>query len=443
MLAGSLNVSSNQVVADFSRKLGMQIDPAPYGKIYTDVCGEGAQASQQADSRFAKSLDNFLRDVKATPMPPSYRLFLKGGERCPESSPANVRYRELDAVYTAITFSLLSQENFSTVSKIERLVMDAVSRHSRFWYNETEKPDLNFKRLVDIYALLREPSKFYRALIDFMGSQKGPREPRLLEWEKKLMQHETFNGSMSDYLRIASSDHLKDNLALSTWLLLKYGENTIVSRVFVLQASLLSGNKTMEAWVHMVANLASGQKLFNARRWLAEMSLDFMEGAIRVIREDVKKSKYLPEGYAESIIKSMERHIRIYSAPLLDIQKQEALNRAGSPKEYEDLVDFNFSDDGESGGTTGTPNSSTPQFNSPAASASGTSLSSKAIGAGVLSGHTLLRSSGNVMHSFGARAQLAGAQMMTQPAAITPLSIAHHFYAFPPAIPVIPQLVPW
>ena len=178
------------------------------------------------------------------------------------------------------------------------------------------------------------------------------------EWEQYLaQQHSSLDGSLSDFARIAEHDGTGEAFPFSLLVLLKRGGKDIFDKVANLEATPLKGNKTIKAWVHMVAYLAAHEKLSDrAIREIVEGTLNIIESSVRSIQDDAKGYGRSQELYKKTAIASMEDHVLHYSAALL----KEQLDGVVSFYDYVDAKGGSKGE-GEPNGSPGVPVAGTPQ----------------------------------------------------------------------------------
>jgi len=258
------------------------------------------------------------------------------------------------------------------------------------------------------------------------------------EWEQYLVeQHRSFDGSLSDFIGVAESDGTGRDFANSLLALLNGGDQDIFDRVLNLKTGPLQGNKIVEAWVHMIVYLVSNGMLQDGvRQRLAELALESMESAAEDITREDRKN-----GYARATIEEMERRVRSFSAPLLDINEQAVLDGVGSFSAYNERFAKKYwkMTGGKSDGSPGTPSSVPPQGAAPTSTpATSAAAPEGAITGFVASGETYTPEIADTTAEFnpqdnvtanvrGVDSSLMGAHLAAGMAVVTPLMIAPHF----------------
>jgi hypothetical protein len=465
--------SSARVLAEYSTRWQMSMNPSEFRQSYEVACGEYPNDDPSAEIRFAQSLRKFFETRVQNPenIYFDYKYSMRAENGCPEGSPTSALREQLAERYMNINFvaGMMHLKLNGEISKEDSLLIDAMSDYATAMQHElnagllshdklvamdtesrnywamkqvVEMTNVELKKLltslitwVDVQPSLRQqvqdarqpqfPSRFadvveaavhigekfsklrrtasmesetigerkqregqinaleIKAIFEFQSlfavlvtrEEGKPKLPPLFadleaalidfdqkEWEQHLaQQYSSLDGSFSDFARIAESDDTGAAFAYSLLTLLKYGERGIFDRVINLETSPLKGNKTVEAWVHMVVYLAAHEKLSDqASREIVERTLDLMESSVRSIQDDAKGYGRSQELYKKTAIESMEDNVLYHSAFLLKEQ-------FGNVSSFDDYLYARGGrgGDGESNGSPGAPSSDLPPVAAP------------------------------------------------------------------------------
>lgn len=384
----SLDVISSRYEQVFNTKF----DQDGMREVYNNNCEGGVSWDGAAESRYVGSLGSLLRDIDTRAAVPTnpysyYARFLSEGRNCPENSPARLR----EGIREYITTSLQGyHEGLNMIAVFENLTVD-VSEEARKAGKTTElavvdqsvleveqflgplenfiqrvksEQNLTYEQLLllrDVADILKGP-KSYGFKMALMGliewTSESPKFPRTFDklvkeakqfdpdaWERYIREnHQEFDGH---YFFLGNGAYHDTDLTTNRSLLslLNHGESSLVRRVLNLRADVFRGNKIVEAWVHMVAQVTSYEQLRGVRRAFIEDSLGDMEAAAREIENSGNVSDKM------RALESMEQNLKLCMARLLNIEEQKWLDAAESVQEY--LEGYQMRKGGGSNGSSG------------------------------------------------------------------------------------------